>query len=66
LEDVGFQKIDALLAFHYKNDPSELTDEQYIQKWRELNYCLSVNYNQTKNAMAEALAHVLNQVLSNE
>lgn len=34
------RKVNALLRYHFKIDPEELTDEQYSERWQELKWAI--------------------------
>jgi len=34
------RQIDALLRFYFRIDPDELNDNDWAERWRELQYCL--------------------------
>ncbi len=43
------RKIGALLRFYFHLDPTVLTDEEYVNHWNELDYCLKFEQNRIKN-----------------
>ena len=43
------RKIGALIRFYFHLDPSAMSDEEFVERWRELEYCFKFEKNRVNN-----------------
>ena len=50
------RKADALLRHHYKDDPSQLTDEEYAERWNDFLYAREQDRNMLLSVFRQVLS----------